>query len=77
MGLGAHREYQRTKEEVDLKLELSQEELAFLQEALGWAQYRFDEKASEYMNIKGYRENQYLPKMQMFNQVREKLRTAR
>jgi len=61
---------------MDMIVQLTQEELSFLQEALGWAKYRFEEKASEYMPIPGYREKQYLPKIQMFNQLQEKLRTA-
>jgi hypothetical protein len=59
-----------------MKIEFTQEELSFLREALGWAKFRFEEKAGQYMDIKGWRETQYLPKMRMFDQLQEKLRTA-
>jgi hypothetical protein len=59
-----------------LQVDLSTEEVTFLLEALGWARYRYDEVVGQYMNIKGYRENQYEPRMKLFAKVIEKLKAA-
>jgi hypothetical protein len=71
MGFSTHGKHQRT--EKVMNLELTSEELVFLQEALGWAKFRYEEVAGQYMEIKGWRETQYQPKMRMFEQLHAKL----
>lgn len=59
-----------------MKIEFTQEELSFLQEALGWAKFRYESVAGQYMNIKGWHETHYLPTMRNFAQLQEKLRIS-
>jgi hypothetical protein len=56
-------------------IELTQEELALLQIGVALARSQFEKIARESMDIEGWRETQYVPKMRLFDQLQAKLNT--
>lgn len=58
---------------MNMMIELTLEEVEFVKEALRYARMDFESKAAQYMDIEGYRQTQYLPKLKMFDSILGKL----
>ena len=57
-----------------MNIELSKEELSFLSEVLYWGKICYEEKAERYFKIKGYRENEYEPRIQNYRNLNAKIK---
>jgi hypothetical protein len=60
-----------------ISIALDPKELDALIEALKWGMINYEDRAQRYMHIKGYRENEFEPKMKLLNDIQRKARDAR